>query len=501
MKKPEYILSIDQGTTGTRAGIVNQDGKLIDSRYQEIQQFYPKPGWVEQDPIEIFESVSNTVSTLLDECNIQFSSIISVGITNQRETIIVWDKTTGKPIYNAIVWQCRRTTDYCNLLIDKGLSQTIKNTTGLTIDPYFSATKICWILDNVPGARKLAEDGSLAFGTVDSWLVWNFSNGSSHIIDITNASRTMLFDINKLEWSDELLDIMNIPKSMLPEVVPSSGELAKISFGLNNPSLPLTGIAGDQQSALFGQGCFEPGMVKVTYGTGAFLLINTGPKLISTGKELLTTIGWSLNGQVSYALEGAVFSAGSTIQWLRDQMKIINHSSEVEDLALSVEDNGGVFFVPAFSGLGSPYWDPEARATIQGITGGSNRGHIARAAIESIAYQCDDVINLMLDQSNISLKEFKADGGASVNNTLMQFQSDISDCNIQRSATSESTLLGAAYLSGIGSGFWSNIKDLASKWESGGSFSPTMPDKKRKQLKSGWSKAVERSLRWSSSGE
>ena len=409
MKKPEYILSIDQGTTGTRAGIVNQDGKLVASRYQEIKQFYPKPGWVEQDPIEIFESVSNTVSKLLNECKIQFSSIISVGITNQRETIIAWDKTTGKPVYNAIVWQCRRTTDYCNLLIDKGFSQTIKNITGLTIDPYFSATKISWILDNVPGARTLADNGSLAFGTVDSWLVWNLSHGSSHIIDITNASRTMLFDINKLEWSDELLNIMNIPKSMLPEVVPSSGELANVSFGLNNSSLPLTGIAGDQQSALFGQGCFEPGMVKVTYGTGAFLLINTGTELISTGKELLTTIGWSLNGHVSYALEGAVFSAGSTIQWLRDQIKIINNSSEVEDLALSVEDNGGVFFVPAFSGLGSPYWDPEARATIQGITGGSNRGHIARAAIESIAYQCDDVINLMLTQSNISLKEFKAD--------------------------------------------------------------------------------------------
>ena len=499
MKKPEYILSIDQGTTGTRAGIVNQDGKLVASRYQEIKQFYPKPGWVEQDPIEIFESVSNTVGKLLDECKIQFSSITSVGITNQRETIIAWDKTTGKPVYNAIVWQCRRTTNYCNLLIDKGLSQTIKNTTGLTIDPYFSATKISWILENVPGARTLADNGSLAFGTVDSWLVWNLSHGSSHIIDITNASRTMLFDINKLEWSDELLNIMNIPESMLPEVVPSSGELANVSFGLNNPSLPLTGIAGDQQSALFGQGCFEPGMVKVTYGTGAFLLINTGSELISTGKELLTTIGWSLDGQVSYALEGAVFSAGSTIQWLRDQIKIINNSSEVEDLALSVEDNGGVFFVPAFSGLGSPYWDPEARATIQGITGGSNRGHIARAAIESIAYQCDDVINLMLDQSNISLKEFKADGGASVNNTLMQFQSDISNFNIQRSSTSESTLLGVAYLSGIGSGFWSNIKDLASKWESGGSFSPTMSDVKRKLLKAGWNKAVERSLKWSSS--
>ena len=457
MKKPEYILSIDQGTTGTRAGIVNQDGKLVASRYQEIKQFYPKPGWVEQDPIEIFESVSNTVGKLLDECKIQFSSITSVGITNQRETIIAWDKTTGKPVYNAIVWQCRRTTNYCNLLIDKGLSQTIKNTTGLTIDPYFSATKISWILENVPGARTLADNGSLAFGTVDSWLVWNLSHGSSHIIDITNASRTMLFDINKLEWSDELLNIMNIPESMLPEVVPSSGELANVSFGLNNPSLPLTGIAGDQQSALFGQGCFEPGMVKVTYGTGAFLLINTGTELISTGKELLTTIGWSLNGHVSYALEGAVFSAGSTIQWLRDQIKIINNSSEVEDLALSVEDNGGVFFVPAFSGLGSPYWDPEARATIQGITGGSNRGHIARAAIESIAYQCDDVINLMLTQSNISLKEFKADGGASVNNTLMQFQSDISNFNIQRSSTSESTLLGAAYLSGIGSGFWLSL--------------------------------------------
>ena len=299
MKKPEYILSIDQGTTGTRAGIVNQDGKLVASRYQEIKQFYPKPGWVEQDPIEIFESVSNTVGKLLDECKIQFSSITSVGITNQRETIIAWDKITGKPVYNAIVWQCRRTTNYCNLLIDKGLSQTIKNTTGLTIDPYFSATKISWILENVPGARTLADNGSLAFGTVDSWLVWNLSHGSSHIIDITNASRTMLFDINKLEWSDELLNIMNIPKSMLPEVVPSSGELANISFGLNNPSLPLTGIAGDQQSALFGQGCFEPGMVKVTYGTGAFLLINTGSELISTGKELLTTIGWSLDGQVS----------------------------------------------------------------------------------------------------------------------------------------------------------------------------------------------------------
>ena len=502
MKNPDYILAIDQGTTGTRAGLVNHEGVLVASKYQEIPQYFPKPGWVEQDPLEILESVISTVNLLLDECKINFQSIVSMGITNQRETTIVWDKFTGKPIYNAIVWQCRRTTDYCKKLQAKGLSKTISKITGLTIDPYFSATKVSWILDNVSGARELAEKGSLAFGTIDSWLVWNLTQGSKHVIDVSNASRTMLFDINELQWSKELLDIMNIPLSMLPEVVPSSAKLADISAGFYNiSSTPLTGIAGDQQSALFGQCCFESGTMKVTYGTGAFLLINTGSELISADKGLLSTIAWSLDGQISYALEGAVFSAGSTIQWLRDQLKIIQTSSEIEELALSVTDNGGVYFVPAFTGLGTPYWDPDARASIQGLTRGSNRGHIARAAIESIAYQCNDVINLMLDQSNISLKDFKADGGASSNNTLMQFQSDISNFNIHRSYIAETTLLGAAYLAGIGSGYWSGIEELESKWTNGGNFYPSMSNQDRNRLISTWDKSVERSLQWEISTE
>lgn len=497
METTEYILSIDQGTTGTRAGLVNHEGNLVGSKYQEIKQYYPFPGWVEQDPIEILESVYTTIKLLMEEFQIKPQSIISMGIANQRESTIIWDKNSGEPIYNAIVWQCRRTTQSCKQIKDKGLSEKIKKITGLTVDPYFSATKICWILDNVPGARELANKGSLAFGTIDSWLVWNLTNRTQHLMDVSNASRTMLLDINQLKWSQDILDIMRIPSSMMPEIVPSSGKLATVSGrSFNIPSLSLNGIAGDQQSALFGQCCFDAGAVKVTYGTGAFILINTGKKLVHSQGGLLTTVAWSLDGEISYALEGGVFSAGSTIQWLRDELQIIETSKEIEELSSTVEDNGGVYFVPAFNGLGTPYWDPEARGTIQGLTRGSNRGHIAKAAIESIGFQCDEVISLMVNESKILIKELKADGGASVNNSLMQFQSDISDFEIHRSYTSETTLLGAAYLSGIGIGFWKNIDELIGKWKSSGDFYPLMQQDKREKLRSNWKKAVERSLQW-----
>ena len=496
MKTTEYILSIDQGTSGTRAGLVNHEGNLVGSKYQEIKQYYPFPGWVEQDPFEILESVYITIKLLMEEFQIKPQSIISMGIANQRESTVIWDKNSGKPIYNAIVWQCRRTTEACKQIKNKGLSEKIKRITGLTVDPYFSATKICWILDNVSGARELADKGSLAFGTIDSWLVWNLTKNTQHLMDVSNASRTMLFDINQLKWSHDILDILRIPSSMMPEIVPSNGKLATISgIPFNIPSLSLNGIAGDQQSALFGQCCFDAGTVKVTYGTGAFILINTGKKLVHS-EGLLTTVAWSLDGEISYALEGGVFSAGSTIQWLRDERKIIETSNEIEELSSTVEDNGGVYFVPAFNGLGTPYWDPEARGTIQGLTRGSNGGHIAKAAIESIAFQCDEVINLMVNESKISIKDLKADGGASVNNSLMQFQSDISGFEIQRSYTPETTLLGAAYLSGIGIGFWKNIDELIGKWKSSGDFYPLMKQDKRDRLRLNWKKAVERSLRW-----
>ena len=497
MSTSGYILTIDQGTTGTRAGLVDETGKLLWSTYQEIRQQYKYTGWVEQNPTEILESVYSTVDSLIDDLEISPSAIKAIGVTNQRETTLVWNKQTGEPISNAIVWECRRTTGICNNMKEQGLSDTVAEVTGLTIDPYFSATKIRWILDNVTGADQDAKQGKLAFGTVDSWLVWNLTNGTQHIIDTSNASRTMLFEIRTKKWSDDMLKIMDIPMSMLPEIVPSSGRLTTSggNFFGGHP-IPICGIAGDQQRALFGQCCFFPGMLKVTYGTGAFLLMNTGSEIVSSKAGLLTTVAWDLNGALNYALEGGVFSAGSTVQWLRDEMGIIEQSADIEELAQSVPDNGGVYLVPGFNGLGTPYWDPEARGSIHGLTRGSNRGHLARAALESIAYQCDDVLRLMSAESGKQITTIRSDGGGSGNNMLMQFQADISGVLIERSLSIETTSLGAAYLAGLGIGFWDSQNQIERLWQSGGLFLPNMNLSRRDLLRHYWLKAVERSLGW-----
>ena len=419
MTSEGYILTVDQGTTGTRASLVDHSGQILWTTYKEVPQIYPRPGWVEQDPLLITESVFQTIEDLLDDYEVSPNEIRGLGLTNQRETTILWNKETGEPISNAVVWQCRRTADMCNDMKEKGLADKVYEVTGLQIDPYFSATKIRWILDNVPGAHQMARNDKLAFGTVDSWLIWHLTNGRSHITDVSNASRTMLFDIKSSEWSKEMLEIMDIPENMLPEVVSSSGNITTVSgnhFG--GYTVPISGIAGDQQSALFGQCCFNPGMLKVTYGTGAFLLMNTGSELVRSGEGLLSTVAWDIEGEITYALEGGVFSAGSAVQWLRDEMGLISQAEEIEILANSVSDNGGVYFVPAFNGLGSPYWDPFARGSIQGLTRGSNKGHLARAILESIAYQCNEVLSLMFAEANRPITSLKADGGASSNGLL-----------------------------------------------------------------------------------
>lgn len=494
---PGYILTIDQGTTGTRAGLVDEYGQLLWSTYQEITPLYPRPGWVEHDPNEIMDSVHTTIEALFDDFEISPESIVSVGLTNQRETIVLWDKKTGAPVYNSISWQCRRTTDICESLIANGYAAYVRNVTGLTIDPYFSASKIHWVLENVPGARESAQRGDLAFGTIDSWIVWNLTNGLSHVLEISNASRTMLFDINQLKWSDDLLSIFGIPRSILPEVIPSSGQLAMLGGNFfNGRSISLTGICGDQQSALFGQRCFNSGMVKITYGTGAFLLVNIGKSPLPASDGVLSTVAWQLDGEINYAFEGSVFSAGATVQWLRDKMGFIKETSEIEHVASEVNDNGGVYLVPAFNGLGAPHWDPQARGSIQGLTGGSNRGHIARAALESIAYQCDDVLQAMGPSVKQVESKVRVDGGASANDLLMQFQSDISHVEIERALSVESTSLGAAYLAGLGAGYWADKDEISGTWKSSGSFSPTMGMEERKTLKCGWLKAVNRSKRW-----
>ena len=492
-----YILTVDQGTTGTRSCLVDHSGQILWSSYKEVPQIYPRPGWVEQDPLLITDSVFQTIEDLLDEYEVSPREIRGLGLTNQRETTIVWNKETGEPISNAIVWQCRRTADICNDMKEKDLADKVYEVTGLPIDPYFSATKIRWILDNVPGAHQMARNDKLAFGTVDSWLIWHLTNGKSHITDVSNASRTMLFDIRSSKWSSEMLEIMDIPETMLPDVVSSSGNLTSVSGNhFAGYTIPLSGIAGDQQSALFGQCCFNPGMLKVTYGTGAFLLMNTGHELVRSGEGLLSTIAWDIEGEVTYALEGGVFSAGSAVQWLRDEMELISNADEIETLANSVSDNGGVYFVPAFNGLGSPYWDPFARGSIQGLTRGSNKGHLARAVIESIAYQCNEVLSLMFTEANRPITSLKADGGASANNLLMQFQADISGFSVNRAHSLETTSLGAAYLAGLGIGFWETQEEIARLWKTGGDFIPNFTTDIRDKLKRDWQRAAKRSLKW-----
>ena len=491
-----YILSLDQGTTSSRAIVFDKSGSIISLAQKEFTQLFPLPGWVEHDPQEIWSSQISVAAEAIAMAGLNSNDIAAIGITNQRETTIVWDKKTGSPVYNAIVWQDRRTADFCDQLKKQNLEHTIREKTGLVIDAYFSATKINWILKNVKGAREKAEKGELAFGTVDAWLIWNLTKGKVHATDITNASRTMLFNINTQKWDDDLLKIFEIPKSMLPEVKQSSEIFGTTSAALFSTEIPIGGVAGDQQSALFGQMCTSPGMVKNTYGTGCFMLMNIGDKPIISKNNLLTTIAWKLNGHVQYALEGSIFSAGSAVQWLRDELGIIKSSSEVETLAKQVEDNGGVYFVPAFTGLGAPYWNQHARGILVGITRGSKAAHIARATLESIAYQTMDVLKAMEADSGISIKELRVDGGATVNDLLMQFQSDVLNTKVIRPHVTETTAMGAAFLAGLAVGFWKDLDEITDHWKIEKCFEPKQSNEKMLENTKSWKRAVKAAIAW-----
>jgi len=493
----KYVLAFDQGTTSSRAVLFDHDGKIVGVAQKEFTQIYPKAGWVEHDPMEIWGTQSGVAREVLETAGVRPDEVAAIGITNQRETTVVWDRNTGKPIYNAIVWQCRRTAPICDELKARGLEDYIRENTGLVIDAYFSGTKVKWILDNVEGAREKAEKGELLFGTIDTWLVWNLTRGKVHVTDYSNASRTMLYNIKELKWDERILEELNIPKSMLPEVKPSSeiyGYTDEGTFG--GAMIPIAGIAGDQQAALFGQTCFEAGMAKNTYGTGCFMLMNTGEEMVPSKNGLLTTIAWGVDGKVEYALEGSIFIAGAVVQWLRDELKLIDSAKDSEYFATKVEDNNGVYLVPAFVGLGAPYWDMYARGTIVGLTRGANRNHIIRAALESICYQTRDVLEAMQEDSGINLQALKVDGGAVANNFLMQFQSDILGVPVHRPQVIETTALGAAYLAGLAVEFWESKEEIAKKWNVDRVFNPEMDEDKKAKLYNGWKKAVDRALKW-----
>lgn len=492
----KFILSFDQGTTSSRAIIFNKQGNILATAQKEFTQIFPKPGWVEHDANEIWSTQLGVATEAILKAGITVQDLAAIGITNQRETTIVWDRKTSQPIYNAIVWQDKRTSEYCNQLKKEGLEQTIKEKTGLVIDSYFSATKVKWILDNVDGARAKANNGELCFGTVDSWLLCKLTNGALHATDVTNASRTMLFNIHTMQWDDDLLKIFGIPHSMLPEVKSSSEIYCHTQRIISAAQVPVAGIAGDQQAALFGQMCTQSGMVKNTYGTGCFMLMNTGDKPVMSKNNLLTTVAWKINGQVQYALEGSVFIAGAVVQWLRDGLRIIQTSGEVEDLAGKVTDNGGVYMVPAFTGLGAPYWNQDARGLIVGITRGTTDGHIARAAIESIAFQTMDVLRSMEADAGMHIKEVRVDGGATVNNQLMQFQSDILGSNVIRPVVTETTALGAAYLAGLAVGYWSDMQELEQYWQKEKVFEPIMTQEERTDLSKQWQRAINAVQAW-----
>jgi glycerol kinase len=492
----KYILAMDQGTTSSRTIIFDAAGKAVISFNKEFEQIYPKAGWVEHNPLDIWNSQLETVQAAMSGLGIKAEDIAAIGITNQRETTIVWDKETGEPIYNAIVWQCRRTAPICDELKAKGWVDRIRSKTGLVVDAYFSGTKIKWILDNVAGAWDKANRGELLFGNVDSWLIWKLTGGKVHVTDYSNASRTMIFNIHKLDWDDEILAELNIPRNMLPEVKPSSFIYGYTAAGIFGAEVPIAGVAGDQQAALFGQACFEPGMAKNTYGTGCFMLMNTGEKAVPSQNGLLTTIAWGLGGKVEYALEGSIFIAGAVVQWLRDELKIIDSAPQSEEYATRVEDTNGVYLVPAFVGLGAPYWDMYARGTIVGLTRGVKREHIVRAALEAIAYQTRDVLEAMQKDSGINLQALKVDGGAVKNNFLMQFQSDILGVPVDRPVVNETTALGAAYLAGLAVGYWKGKAEIAQKWDVDRHFQPAMSVRKQEDLYQGWKKAVERARNW-----
>ena len=491
-----YILALDQGTTSSRSLVVNKQGTIIGQAQKEFKQIFPQPGWVEHDANEIWSTQFGTMAEAMAQAGINTKQVSGIGITNQRETTVVWDKLSGQPIYNAIVWQDRRTAAYCDELKAAGLAGMIQEKTGLIIDAYFSATKLKWILDHVPGAREKAVKGELAFGTIDSWLTWKLTNGDVHVTDVSNASRTMLFNIHSLQWDEELLRVFDIPPAVLPSVKPSSKIYGVTGQIIPDSRIPVAGIAGDQQAALFGQLCTQPGMVKNTYGTGCFMLMNTGEKAITSKNNLLTTIAWQINDKTEYALEGSVFIAGAVVQWLRDELKIIRKSADVEKLAAQVKDTDGVYLVPAFAGLGAPHWNQYARGAIFGLTRGSNNAHIAKAALESIAYQTYDVLKAMEADSGIQIRELRVDGGATVNSALMQFQSDILNCKVVRPKITETTALGAAYLAGLAVGFWKNVEEIQQQWQIDQSFDPAMESEKRNQLVNGWQRAVKASIAW-----
>lgn len=486
-----YILSLDQGTTSTRAILFNKKGEIVHTAQREFTQYFPKPGWVEHNANEIWGSVLAVIAELLSSSTVKPEQIAGIGITNQRETAVVWDKETGNPVYNAIVWQSRQTSGICDELKEKGYSDTIRDKTGLLIDAYFSGTKVKWILDNVEGAREKADQGKLLFGTIDTWLIWKMSGGKAHVTDYSNASRTLMYNIHELKWDDELLEILTVPKSMLPEVRPSSEIYAHtVSYHFFGKEIPIAGAAGDQQAALFGQACFTEGMAKNTYGTGCFMLMNTGEKAIRSENGLLTTLAWGIDGKVEYALEGSIFVAGSAVQWLRDGMRMVKSAADSQSYADRVDTTDGVYVVPAFVGLGTPYWDSDVRGSVFGLTRGTTKEHFIRATLESIAYQAKDVLSAMEADSGIKLKTLRVDGGAVKNDFLMQFQGDILNVPVERPVINETTALGAAYLAGLAVGYWESREDIASQWAIERSYEPKMEEEQRETLYKGWKKAV-----------
>jgi glycerol kinase len=491
------ILAFDQGTTSSRAIAFGRDGRILGTSQQEFRQLYPQPGWVEHDPLEIWSTQRDVAARTLASAGLSAGDVGAIGITNQRETTLLWDRSSGKPVAHAIVWQDRRTASRCDALRQAGHEGTFAARTGLVLDAYFSGTKLAWLLDNVAGARERARRGELAFGTVDTWLAWQLSGGRAHVTDVSNASRTLLFNIHTLEWDDELLAILDVPRAVLPKVVASSGEIARTSCEGLPGGIPVCGIAGDQQAALFGQACHAPGMAKNTYGTGCFLLMNTGTRPAASRNRLLTTVAWQRQGATSYALEGSVFIAGAAVQWLRDGLGIIERSADVEALAASVADSGGAFFVPALAGLGAPYWDPHARGTLVGLTRGTTRAHIARATLEAIAFQSAELIEAMASDSAIALKELRVDGGATANNLLMQFQADLLGVPVVRPKVTETTALGAAYLAGLACGFWKDEAEIASLWSRDRVFEPALSRDAAAARLAEWKRAVERSRAWS----
>ncbi len=494
----QFILALDQGTTSSRAIVFDKKGLIVSTAQKEFRQIYPKAGWVEHDGNEIWSSQAGVAAEAITKTGLNGSNIAAIGITNQRETTLIWDRETGKPVYNAIVWQDRRTSDFCDELKKQtGLIEKVRDKTGLIIDAYFSATKIKWILDNVEGVRERAEKGELAFGTMDSWLIWNFTRGKTHVTDVTNASRTMLYNIHEGRWDREILEVLNIPESLLPQVKSSSEEYAETQTTIFASKVPIAGIAGDQQAALFGQRCISAGMVKNTYGTGCFMVMNTGTEPITSQNNLLTTIAWEIDGKVEYALEGSIFIAGAIVQWLRDELGIIRKSADVEALAASVEDNNGVYLVPAFAGLGAPHWNQHARGSIVGLTRGSGAAHIARAALEGIAYQTMDVLKAMEADSGIEIRELRVDGGASANDLLMQFQADVLQAPVVRPQTLETTALGAAYLAGLAVGYWKNQDEINDQWQPDKQFDPEMPADAAQALIKGWDRALKATIAWS----